>query len=163
MIKKFNDFVNEGKYQEDEELNRILDKISAHGIGSITPEEKAYLDGDIKDEPQYDGTYNTNRNVIGPNGEYLDTNKSDFLFKVYDINDDEFYTSSSFGISVFDKDGKFMVDEHVSDELFPELKNIGLEDLAEGELEYTGNLNKNALIDKLNSMGFKAIASQRPY
>ena len=163
MIKKFNDFVNEGKYKEDDELNRILDKISATGMESITPEEKAYLDGDVPDEPEYDGTYKTGRDLIGPDGEYLDSNKSDFIFKVYDIDGDEFYSSNNFGISVFDKEGKFMVDEHVSDELFPELKKIGLEDLAEGELEYLGQLKKDALIDKLKSMGFNAVASTRPY
>lgn len=163
MIKKFNEFVNEGKYEEDHELNRILDKISSKGIESITSQEKAYLDGDVIDEPQYDGTYKTGRNIIGPNGEYLDTDKSDFVFKVYDIETDEFHSSNNFGISVFDKEGKFMVDEHVSDELFPELKKIGLEDLAEGELEYLGSLKKDSLIDKLKSMGFNAISSTRPY
>jgi len=162
MIKKFQDFVNEGKYKEDEELNRILDKISASGIESITAKEKAYLDGDVQQEPEYNGLYN-NDSTIGEDGEYLDANKSNFIFKIYDLDQDEYLSSTPFGIAVFDKAGKFMVDEHVTDELFPELKKIGLEDLAEGELEYMGQLNKEALIDKLKSMGFNAVASNRPY
>lgn len=163
MIKKFNDFINEGKYKQDDELNRILDKISASGIESITPQEKAYLDGDIVEEPEYDGTYHNDMTNIDANGEYIDPDKANFMFKVYDLDKDEYLSSSSFRIAVFDKNGKFMVDEHVSDQIFPELKKIGLEDLAEGELEYCGKLSKQELIDKLKSMGFNVVQSTRPY
>jgi hypothetical protein len=47
-IKRFKDFVNEAKYEQDQELNRILDKISSQGIESLTKLEKSYLDGEYE-------------------------------------------------------------------------------------------------------------------
>lgn len=166
-IKRFEDFVNEARYQADEELDRILDKIAEQGIDSITPQEKAYLDGErAQEEPEYDGTYknDVDFDTMDDNGEFIDPKKENFLFKVYDIDSsDTMFGDIPFGVSAFDKNGKYMIDAHVSDEIFPELKRIGLEDLAEGELEYSGKLSKEELVEKLKSMGFNAIISNRPY
>jgi hypothetical protein len=58
-IKRFKDFVNEAKYEQDQELNRILDKISSQGIESLTKLEKSYLDGEYEIGTEYDGTYDS--------------------------------------------------------------------------------------------------------
>lgn len=147
-LKKFYDFTNESK---DEELDRILDKISEFGIESITPEEKSYLDGER--EPEYDGLYDDHLDEI-----YLNPKKENFLFKVYSIDTSQYYSPSDIGVSVFEKTGKYSIDAHVVDEIFHELRNLGLGDLAEGELEYSGKLSKEQLVDKLISMGYKAIS-----
>jgi hypothetical protein len=54
-IKRFKDFGNEAKYEQDQELNRILDKISSQGIESLKL-EKSYLDGEYEIGTEYDGT-----------------------------------------------------------------------------------------------------------
>ena len=154
MIKRFNDFVNE-KYEADHELDRILDKISEKGIDSITPEERAYLNGDSEEEPEYNGTYDDGYDTIDDEGNYINPSKDKYIFRVFDNEEQDTY--GDVGVAVFDKNDHFMIDIHVSDELFPELKTIGLEDLAEGVLEYSGKLSKEELTDKLISMGFKAI------
>lgn len=153
-IKKFNDFVTESKYEEDHELNRILDKISAQGIGSITPAEKAYLDGDTVKEETDDEEDEYQNELIDDEGNYINPNKDNYIFKVFNNEDQNTY--GDVGVAVFDKNNKYMIDIHVSDELFPEIKEIGLEDLAEGILEYSGKLSKEQLTDKLKSMGFNA-------
>jgi hypothetical protein len=151
-IKKFNDFVNEAKYEEDNELNRILDKISAQGIDSITPAEKAYLDGDSVEEETDDEE--DEYELMDDDGNYINPSKENYIFKVFD--NEEQNTYGDVGVAVFDKNDKYMIDIHVSDELFPEIKEIGLEDLTEGVLEYSGKLSKEELVDKLKSMGFNA-------
>lgn len=152
-ILNFNSFVNEAKYEADHELDRILDKISALGIESLTPQEKRYLDGDKTEvEPEYTIDDNDS-NYIDEEGNYISPNKKDFLFKIIDV-DNVPYDSTKFGISVFEKDGKYQIDEHVADMIFPELQDIEIEDLAEGEMGYYGKLSKTELINKLTSMGF---------
>jgi hypothetical protein len=154
-IKRFKDFVNEAKYEQDQELNRILDKISSQGIESLTKLEKSYLDGEYEIGTEYDGTYDDSGfDRIDDEGNYTEANKENYLFKVFE--DKEQLSYGSVGVVVLEKSGKYIIDSHVSDEIFPELKDIGLEDLSEGVLEYSGNLSKEKLVDKLKEMGFNA-------
>jgi len=87
-------------------------------------------------------------------GNYINPSKENYIFKVFDNEEQQTY--GDVGVAVFDKNDKYMIDIHVSDELFPEIKEIGLEDLTEGVLEYSGKLSKEELVDKLKSMGFNA-------
>jgi hypothetical protein len=154
-IKKFKKFVNESKYEQDEELNRVLDKISSQGIESLTKSEKSYLDGEYEIGTEYDGTYDDSGfDGIDNDGKYIEANKENYLFKVYDNKEQSSY--SSVGVVVLDKSGKYIIESHVSDEIFPELKDIGLEDLSEGVLEYYGKLSKEKLVEKLKEMRFSA-------
>lgn len=153
-ILNFNSFINEAKYEADHELDRILDKIGALGIESLTPQEKKYLDGDRNTEPE--SVYSEEdefNNYIDEEGNYVNPDKKNFIFRIIDV-DDVPYDSTKFGISVFDKSGRYQIDEHVADMIFPELQDIEIEDLAEGEMGYYGKLSKSELINKLTSMGF---------
>ena len=47
-----------------------------------------------------------------------------------------------------------MVDSHVVEEHFPELEELGLSDLAEGQIEYSGELSIFELSEELERRGF---------
>ncbi len=150
---KFLQFIGEAKDQK--EIDRILDKIGSGGIESLSPSEKKFLDDDSGADEVGVNLYSDDdddNNYIDEFGNYLDRPvKDNFLLKVIDTG------SRYLEIEVYEKGGRYMIDEHFSDVLFPEVKSIRLEDLAEGVMEYGGKLNVNELVDKLKSMGFNAI------
>ena len=84
--------------------------------------------------------------------------KSDFYLKIMDAPHDSFlFEEGSAFISVsawHTNERDRMVDEHIASHLFPNLERIGLEDLAEGEMEYNGKLSKKELGEQLERMGF---------
>ena len=142
-------FTNEAK--SDDEMDRILDKISSMGIDSLTPDEKKYLNGDKEEEVQEE-EYN---DFIDEEGNYIKPKKENFLLKVIDdasIEGDIKYKN----VQVFDRNGKYMVDLHFCD-LFQELENVNLVDTSEGAMEYDGRLNADELVNKLRQMGFNAV------
>lgn len=80
--------------------------------------------------------------------------KSEIIIKIGDMPEDS-YDLGSLRVGVFyAEDPDVMVDEHVVDELFPELEEMDMVDLSEGELEYSGCLNKYELSEELEEMGF---------
>ena len=80
--------------------------------------------------------------------------KSEIIIKIGDMPEDS-YDLGSLRVGVFyAEDPDTMVDEHVVDELFPELEEMDMADLSEGELEYTGMLDKYELSELLEEVGF---------
>jgi hypothetical protein len=59
---------------------------------------------------------------------------------------------------VIENETGFMMDEDLVD-YYPELTDIDLYSLAEGQMEYNGHLNINQLVDLLQQMGYNAEAS----
>lgn len=55
-----------------------------------------------------------------------------------------------------DDEREVMLDEHLT-ELFPELEDVGLMDLCEGEMEFDGELNVAQLSNLLERMGFNVL------
>jgi len=163
-LKKFADFTNEARYEPDYELDRILDKISELGIDSITPQERAYLDGErSEEEAEYDGTYSEeDSDIMDEEGNYKKPEKSNYLLLVHGVDTKEFH-SSELTVTAMDKTGKYIIDTHFVDLLFPELEGIGLEDVAEGHMEYYGELETaDELVEKLKSMGFNVKIGEGP-
>ncbi len=58
-------------------------------------------------------------------------------------------------VEAWDKSGSYMMDEHIVDEVFPELEELMLLDLAEGVMEYGGTLSVLELTDALREIGFE--------
>ena len=82
-------------------------------------------------------------------------NKKKYLFKIGDPYDDGFVKLMC-SVGVFHaNEPDTMIEEHVVDELFPELEELDMSDLAEGEIEYMGELDKEELAYELNERGFK--------
>ena len=49
-----------------------------------------------------------------------------------------------------------MYDDHVTEQ-FPQLQNLGLEELAEGDMYYMGNMSQSDMIRSLKKLGFKVL------
>jgi len=155
-LKKFADFTNEARYEPDYELDRILDKISELGIESITPQERAYLDGERLEDEDNDSE------DMDKVGNYKKPEKSNYLLLVNGVDTEDFH-SSELTVIAMDKTGKYVIDTNFVDLLFPELERIGLEDVAEGHMEYYGELeNADELVEKLKSMGFNVRIGEGP-
>lgn len=150
---KFLQFIKENKSQK--EIDRILDKISSNGIDSLTSDERRFLDDDSgAEEVGIDLDSFPGSNYMDEYGNYLDEPvKGNFLLKVVKTPE-----GGRLEVLAYEKGGKYMIDDHFSDELFPEVKSIGLEDLAEGVMEYIGGKRDvDSLVSKLISMGFNAV------
>lgn len=79
--------------------------------------------------------------------------KKDIYFFVDEVFDEDFEV---YHVAAFrDRLQNEMIDEHIC-ELFPELENLGIYDLSEGELEYSGG-NPHHLKEELFEMGFNVI------
>ena len=87
-------------------------------------------------------------------GDYITAKKESFLLKIIDDVSIEGEIKYKY-IQVYDKNGKYVVDIHFCD-MFPELEDVNLCDMAEGAMEYDGRLDANELVDKLKQMGFNA-------
>lgn len=58
-------------------------------------------------------------------------------------------------------DNSLVVDNHIV-EGFPELEEIGIEDMVEGEMAYFGeDLSAEQMVEKLKQMGFRSIVETR--
>jgi hypothetical protein len=82
----------------------------------------------------------------------MEMKKTDFILKIQTPPAD-WGIEGKFEISAWGD--SLQLDEHLT-EVFPELEEeLELGDLQEGSMEYWGELSKEALSDKLQSMGFK--------
>lgn len=156
MILKFNEFIKESNSTQ-KRIDSILDKISANGIDSLSDDEKRFLDGDIGAQEVGIDLYDDvdSYNFIDSSGNYIDTlDKNNFVLKV---SKSDSYLSKDIEVFVYEKTGKYMVEENFSDMLFPELKSLGLDDVEEGIMLYRGRYTVDELVNKLKSMGFNTI------
>jgi hypothetical protein len=116
--------------EQDQELNRILDKISSQGIESLT--RKKLFRWWIWNWYWIWWHLRWFRFCrIDYEGNYTEANKENYLFKVFE--DKEQLSYGSVGVVVLEKSGKYIIDSCFWWN-FPELKDIGLEDLSEGVL-----------------------------
>ena len=84
--------------------------------------------------------------------------KQDFILKVRTTDEIPFgenleedgYTLS---ITAWEPNNGPMIDDHVTS-YFQELENFGIEELAEGDMCYAGNLSKQEVMDWLTRMGY---------
>lgn len=68
---------------------------------------------------------------------------------IYDDVKDDYQIT----ISAWDIGGQFMIDHHIT-EFYPQLMQIGIEELCEGDMYYGGELSVDELIITLNEWGF---------
>lgn len=84
--------------------------------------------------------------------------KDEILLRVSDsldwLQEDDLMAEYKLSISAWNPTEGFMIDEHVTEE-FEELLEIdGLEELAEGDMYYNGDLTKEEVIERLQNLGF---------
>jgi hypothetical protein len=91
----------------------------------------------ILDNPNIDSTYDYDRSWVE------------------ELMSEDGYTIA---ITAWENDSGFMIDLHVT-ELFPELIRLGVEELQEGDMYYSGGLDVNGLIARLINMGYRVATS----
>ena len=88
--------------------------------------------------------------------------KDEFVLKVLNTSDLEWGEELegegfSISISAWDNSLNFMIDQHIT-EAFPEILDIhSIEELAEGDMAYAGDLTKDELKDELARKGFAVV------
>lgn len=83
--------------------------------------------------------------------------KNEFILRVTNVDDlehehkiDVIDYGFTISVSAWEVGGRFMIDQHITD-FYPELIDLGIEELQEGDMYYDGNLTKHELAHVLRT------------
>jgi hypothetical protein len=86
--------------------------------------------------------------------------QNEFILKVTPVNsldaiskEDYVIDGYTIAIDAWDLSGVFMIDTHITG-LYPQLERMGIQELAEGTMAYSGNLSADEVIGVLQEWGF---------
>lgn len=84
----------------------------------------------------------------------------EFILKVCNVSDLEYTHRKSvedygftLSISAWLPNEPFMVEQYITS-FYPDLEDMGIEELSEGDMYYYGSLNRRQMVNRLSSLGF---------
>ena len=137
------------------EIDRILDKINATGIGSLTAAEKRYLD-----DPEGNSLNSFDEDDETDSESGVDM--SDLYIVIYDSDVEEY----SFGFGIFSKSGGsdffHQIDSHAEDildeEILEDFEEMGIEEVGECDFLVAGDdWTLDSLKEYLHGVGFSDV------